>query len=57
MLNQIQEKPCRECRWNSSDLKALFINCTVEKSPARSHTDGLVRVAQASMGGPSNEEG
>jgi multimeric flavodoxin WrbA len=49
MLNEIQEKWCSESRWDFSDLKALFINCTLKKSPERSHTDGLVDISAAIM--------
>jgi len=49
MLNEIQERMCSESRWDFSDLSALFINCTLKRSPAISHTDGLVRIAQAIM--------
>ena len=49
MLNEQQEKWCSESRWDFSDLKALFINCTLKRSPAPSHTDGLVRIARTIM--------
>jgi len=49
MLNELQEKWCAENRWDFSDLHALFINCTLKKSPQKSHTDGLVRIAAAIM--------
>ena len=49
MLNEIQEKWCSESRWDFSDLKALFINCTLKRSPERSHTDGLVDISAAIM--------
>lgn len=32
-----------------SGLKAVFINCTLKKSPAVSHTDGLMSVSQQIM--------
>jgi multimeric flavodoxin WrbA len=32
-----------------SDLKALFINCTLKRSPEVSHTDGLARLAEGIM--------
>jgi len=32
-----------------SNLKALFINCTLKKSPEKSHTDGLVNISRAIM--------
>ena len=49
MLNELQEKWCAESRWDFSDLTALFINCTLKKSPETSHTGGLVRIAAAIM--------
>ena len=30
---------------NYSDLRALFINATLKRSPERSHTQGLIDVA------------
>ncbi len=47
MLNELQEKWCSESTWDFSDLKALFLNCTLKKSPELSHTDGLIRIARA----------
>ena len=32
-------------RWDFSDLTALFINCTLKRSPERSHTQGLADVS------------
>lgn len=32
-----------------TDLKALFLNCTLKKSPEMSHTEGLLNVAKAIM--------
>ncbi|MEM1127102.1 MAG: flavodoxin family protein [Bacteroidota bacterium] len=32
-----------------SDLRALFLNCTLKPSPSRSHTDGLMRTSMAIM--------
>ncbi len=49
MLNEKQEQLCSESRWDFSDLKALFLNCTLKKSPDLSHTDGLIRISQAIM--------
>src|ERR1700740_2809556 len=28
--------------WRFDDLRALFINCTLKRSPERSHTQGLI---------------
>jgi multimeric flavodoxin WrbA len=47
MLNDLQERWCAESRWDFSNLKALFLNCTLKRSPELSHTDGLVRIARA----------
>jgi multimeric flavodoxin WrbA len=35
--------------WDFSDLKALFLNCTLKRSPELSHTEGLVYLSQAIM--------
>ena len=34
---------------NFTDLKALFINCTLTKSPAKSHTELLVNISRGIM--------
>lgn len=49
LLNRQQIELCETSRWDFSDLKALFINCTLKKSPELSHTEGLIRVSQAIM--------
>ena len=49
MLNALQERWCAESRWDFSDLKAVFLNCTLKRSPEPSHTDGLIRIARAIM--------
>lgn len=45
-LNEQQEKWCAESKWDFSDLKALFVNCTLKKSPRESHTDGLWQISR-----------
>ena len=35
MLNEQQERWCAESRWDFSDLTALFLNCTLKRSPER----------------------
>ncbi|HLB66810.1 MAG TPA: flavodoxin family protein [Candidatus Saccharimonadales bacterium] len=35
--------------WDFSDLKALFINCTLKKSPDKSHTDLLIDISRKIM--------
>jgi multimeric flavodoxin WrbA len=32
-----------------ADLNALFVNCTLKKSPDRSHTDGLMKISRQIM--------
>ena len=40
-LSPMQEELCQQSRWDFSDLRALFINCTLKRSPEPSHTQGL----------------
>jgi multimeric flavodoxin WrbA len=47
MLNEQQDKLCSESRWDFSDLSAVFLNCTLKRSPQVSNTEGLMRVSQA----------
>jgi len=47
VLNAQQEKDCADSTWDFSDLRALFLNCTLKRSPEVSHTEGLIRIAQA----------
>jgi len=49
MMNEKQKALCEQSRWDFSGLKALFINCTLKKSPELSHTDGLMAVSRAIM--------
>lgn len=49
MLNDLQQKWCDEKPSDYSDLKALFLNCTLKKSPDLSHTEGLFEVSKAIM--------
>ena len=35
--------------WDFSDLRALFLNCTLKRSPEMSHTQGLIDVSKAIM--------
>ena len=48
-LNEKQIKMCEDSRWDFSDLKAIFLNCTLKKSPERSHTQGLIDISRAIM--------
>lgn len=40
---------CEQSQWDFSRLKALFMNCTLKKSPEMSHTDGLIAISSAIM--------
>ncbi len=48
-LNEKQLEMCASSKWDFSDLKALFINCTLKRSPERSHTQGLIDISKAIM--------
>ncbi len=48
-LNEQQLEMCESSQWDFSDLNALFLNCTLKKTPELSHTDGLIRISQAIM--------
>src|SRR5262245_2260869 len=41
-LTANQEQLGQQTEWDFSDLRALFVNCTLKRSPARSHTQGLI---------------
>ena len=40
-LTAAEEQLCSTSKWDFSDLRALFINCTLKRSPEVSHTQGL----------------
>jgi multimeric flavodoxin WrbA len=46
-LNEQQEQMCTASKWDFSDLRALFLNCTLKKSPELSHTQGLIDISTA----------
>ena len=48
-LSQKQLEQCESSRWDFTDVKALFLNCTLKRSPELSHTDGLVNISKAIM--------
>ena len=48
-LSPRQEQLCDQASWDFSDLRALYINCTLKKSPELSHTEGLARVSMEIM--------
>ena len=41
VLDSRQEEICATARWDFSDLTAIFINCTLKRSPEVSNTQGL----------------
>ncbi len=45
-LTDKQEALCAQSQWDFSDLRALFVSCTLKRSPEVSNTEGL---AQRSM--------
>lgn len=48
-LNDLQRQFCEESTTDFSDLSAVFINCTLKRSPEMSHTDGLMGIARDIM--------
>ena len=48
-LTDRQERLCAASRWDFSDLHALFLNCTLKRSPELSHTEGLIAISTAIM--------
>lgn len=41
-LDERQEKLCEDSQWDFSDLTAMYVNCTLKRSPEMSHTQGLM---------------
>jgi multimeric flavodoxin WrbA len=41
VLDSRQEEICATARWDFSDLTAIFVNCTLKRSPEVSNTQGL----------------
>ncbi len=48
-LSKKQAQMCEDSKWDFSDLKALFLNCTLKRSPEMSHTQGLIDISKAIM--------
>ncbi len=46
-LNEKQLEMCTTSQWDFSDLNALFLNCTMKRSPEMSHTRGLIDISKA----------
>lgn len=48
-LNEHQKELCTTSPSDFSDLKALFLNCTLKRSPEVSNTEALIGISQAIM--------
>lgn len=48
-LNPTQQQQCENAPTSYEDMSALFINCTLKRSPETSHTDGLMDVSRQIM--------
>ena len=48
-LSEKQQEMCDSSKWDFSALKALFLNCTLKRSPELSHTGGLIDISRAIM--------
>jgi multimeric flavodoxin WrbA len=48
-LNDFQKELCSTSTWDFSDLKAVYVNCTLKPSPAISNTQGLMDISIAIM--------
>ena len=49
ILNPMQEALSEQTAWDFSDLRALFVNCTLKRSPESSNTQGLAARSMAIM--------
>jgi hypothetical protein len=53
-LSERQRKLCEAGKWDFSDLRgALFLDCTLKRSPELSHTEGLIRLSSAIIDDPA----
>jgi len=48
-LDESQLGMSESSTWDFCDLKVLFLNCTLKRSPELSHTEGLVNLSRAIM--------
>ncbi len=48
-LNEKQLEMCRTSTWDFSHLRALFLNCTLKRTPELSHTEGLINISRTIM--------
>jgi multimeric flavodoxin WrbA len=49
MLNEMQEQLSNQKQWDFSHLRALFLNCTLKRSPEVSNTQGLADLSMEIM--------
>jgi multimeric flavodoxin WrbA len=45
-LNEKQLEACSQSTWDFSDLRAIFLNCTLKRSPEMSNTEGLIAISR-----------
>jgi multimeric flavodoxin WrbA len=48
-LTEKQVELCEKSQWDFTGLRALFLNCTLKKTPELSHTQGLIDISKAIM--------
>jgi multimeric flavodoxin WrbA len=48
-LTEQQAKLCEESTWDFSDLRALYLSCTLKRSPEVSNTEGLAEISMEIM--------
>jgi multimeric flavodoxin WrbA len=48
-LDQRQEELAHDHQWDFSDLRALFLSCTLKRSPEVSNTEGLAKISMEIM--------
>ena len=48
-LTDKQEALCSDHSWDFSDMSALFLNCTLKRTPELSHTEGLIEISKQIM--------
>jgi multimeric flavodoxin WrbA len=48
-LTSRQIKLCDDSIWDFSDLSAVFLNCTLKRTPEVSHTEGLMKISMEIM--------
>ncbi len=48
-MNEYQQQLCDESTWDFTDLRAMFVNATLKRSPAVSNTEGLARISTSIM--------